>query len=197
VVFDEDDTNTFDGQRDALKMRSPVDYAPILSTVDASGIEYSINRITPNTKEIYFNSYAKDGGVYEISFENLGKNWILVDLQRNLSYPIGSAVISLDMSLGSIEKPRFLIRKVESDIQADSNELSAQCINESIQITGEFIEGELYNIGIFSASGQLVSTESVVANSNKLTLFEGLSKGAYVLQVTNKNKEAYTAKLIK
>ena len=197
LVFDEIDDFRFDGQRDALKMRSPLNTVPVLATVDAQGNEYAINRINAqNDQEIYVIAYAQLGGAYDLNFEGFASGWELYDLVTGTSYSIGNKPIHTDLTMSKIDEPRFVIRRSGALNMQLEESVSANYQDGVLTLFGSFDDEEKYQISIYNASGQLVDSITRVASRNKLITTTAVAKGVYFVQIVNNKKEIVGTKFI-
>lgn len=197
LVFDEIDDFRFDGQRDALKMRSPLNTVPVLATVDAQGNEYAINRINAqNDQEIYVIAYAKIGGGYDLNFEGFASGWELYDLVTGTTYSIGNKPIHADLTMSKIDEPRFVIRRSATlNIQLEES-VSANYQDGILTLFGSFDDEENYQVSIYNASGQLVDSRLLVASRNKLSASTDVVKGVYFVNIVNNKNEILGTKFI-
>jgi hypothetical protein len=197
LVFDDRDDAVFDGQRDALKMRSPLNTVPVLATVDAQGNEYAINRInTQNDQEIYVIAFSQQGGVYALNFEGVGTGWELYDLVTGATQSIGVRPIHVDLTLSKSDEPRFVMRRSEAlNAQIEEN-VVANYQDGTLTLFGNFHDEEKYQVSIYNASGQLVDSITRVASMNKLSTTTAVAKGVYFVQIVNNKNEIVGTKFI-
>ncbi len=197
LVFDEQDHCTFDGQRDALKMRSPLNHMPVLSTIDKQGNEYAINRMNfEDGQEIYLIAYAPAGGVYALNFEGFGEGWELYHLLSGEIQPIGRKSLYVDLSNSSSNEPGLIIRRSVIPNLSTEESMMANCENGTLTLFGNFEEGEKYQVSIFDASGHLVDLTTTSAMVNQMQTAVQLSKGVYFVQIVNNKNEIYGTKFI-
>ena len=197
LVFDDRDDAVFDGQRDALKMRSPLNTVPVLATVDAQGNEYAINRInTQNDQEIYVIAFSQQGGVYALNFEGLGTGWELYDLVTGATQSIGVKPIHVDLTLSKSDEPRFVMRRSEALNAQIEEDVIANYQDGTLTLFGNFHDEEKYQVSIYNASGQLVDSITRVASMNKLSTTTAVAKGVYFVQIVNNKNEIVGTKFI-